>query len=248
MKKLGELKTDTNRKILLMGDAGTGKTVFACAFPTPLFVADFDNKVSSAAAFFAKDAKRLAGIDYETYVASNAEDRPFARYYTKLTELRKLATQGKLAYKTVVLDSLSTYSDAMMREVMYQNVGAKRAGPTGIAAPALQDYMLHANHFKNVLVELLSLPCNVIVTAHIALNKDETTGEIFREPFLPGKLARQLPIWFEEVYRTFAQTKDGRTTYFAQTQSGQGYQCRSQIVGLPNPVELDYATYQKFAG
>ncbi len=65
--------------------------------------------------------------------------------------------------------------------------------------------------------------------------RDEKTGEILRTPMMPGKLARELPIYFAEVYRSFV--KDG--VYCAQTKSDSKYQCRTQL-GLKPEISLDY--------
>lgn len=59
---------------------------------------------------------------------------------------------------------------------------------------------------------------------------------------MDGSFAQELPIYFKEVYRSFM--KDGKI--FAQTQSDSYYSfCRSQIPGVPNPVELKYENMVK---
>ena len=89
---------------------------------------------------------------------------------------------------------------------------------------------------------LLSLPCNVIFTAHIATEKDETTGQILRTPLMTGKLKNELPIYFAEVYRAFVETdpKTQECRYMAQTQADSKFNCRSQIKGLPPVIPLKY--------
>lgn len=54
--------------------------------------------------------------------------------------------------------------------------------------------------------KLLALPCDVILIAHDAVDKDEQTGKIFRNILVTGKLSKRLPILFDELY--FANTKD----------------------------------------
>ena len=56
--KLSDVKTDGHLKILLYGQAGSGKTCFAAGFPTPMLYLDFDNKVDSAALFYKEDKER----------------------------------------------------------------------------------------------------------------------------------------------------------------------------------------------
>ncbi|HUR98760.1 MAG TPA: AAA family ATPase, partial [Pyrinomonadaceae bacterium] len=172
------------------------------------------------------------------------KDHPFARYDKKLTEL---AQAKPFPYATVVVDSLTTYADAMFKEIVRQNPGIQRSKTNLAIGSSVQDYGIFAQYFKHMLTRLLQLPANVIVTGHIVTDKDELTGEIIREPFLPGRQApKMVPILFEEVYRAFAEIKDGRVAYRAQTQSDGRYKCRSQIRGIPPVIDLSYATLEKF--
>lgn len=247
-KTLGSFDISKNRKILIQGDSGSGKTVFAAGFPTPLYVADFDGKISSAAAFYANQPERLAKIDYDSFPNATREARPFASFYTRLQQHRQLVGSGTFPYKTYVIDSLTTLVDSLMQEIMTSMPSNKRMSAGTVQVPMLSDYNVLSGYFKQTLNQILSLPCNVIVTAHVQLNKDEMTGEIFREPLLPGKLAKFLPVVFEEVYRAFTIQKDGQTGYFAQTQSANGYTCRSQIKNLPNPLLLSHEEFKKHGG
>lgn len=240
--KLSELDSSKNLKVLAYGNSGSGKTVFACGFPGPIYVFDFDGKISSAANFY-KGTPQLDLIEYDAYTPKVGEptDRPFVRYNTKLVELEKLAKEGKFPYATVVLDSLTLYADQMLKEIVIQNPGLKRQESPTVKLTCLQDYMILSSHFKNMLVRLLQLPCNVVVSAHIQTNKDDLTGEIHREPLLPGKLPAFLPVMFEEVYRTYKE-KD----HMAQTQTSVQYNARSQIRGLPPTIKLEYAELLKY--
>lgn len=247
--KLSELNPSAHKKIYVQGDSGSGKTVFACSFPTPIYVFDFDGKVGSSASFYANDKERLGRIEYDTYLPKSGDktDVPFVRYNTKLVELENAAKTNAFPYATIVLDSSTLYAQAMLKEVVRQNPGIKRM-PVNLGDPtSIQDYGIFASHFTQMLVRLLSLPANVVVTGHISTDKDELTGEIIRGPFLPGKQAPQMvPILFEEVYRAYAETKDGKASYFAQTQSDGRYKCRSQIKGIPSIVSLSYESLKKF--
>lgn len=231
MAQLSDLKTSENIRLLLFGDSGTGKTCFASGWPGPVHYADFDGKVSSAAAFLA-DSPKLAEISYENYAPTDKIGTAGARFNADLGKMRK---EGKLP-GTLVLDSLTTFSDEMMRYLMKLNPGIKRMDTLGAATPAMQDYQVARLFFKQMLGELLNLPCNLVVTAHVQMDKDEITGEILRTPMIAGKLSRELPILFPEVYRSYV--KDGK--YLAQTKSDSKFQCRTQIRGLPAEIELKY--------
>lgn len=233
MPSLNDLKISENLRLLQYGESGTGKTVFATGFPTPIHVLDFDNKISSAAAYWReKDPARLNDITYETYGPTDERGTQAERCSNDLGKMRK---EGKFP-RTLVLDSLTTFSDEFMRYLMRINPGIKRMDTKGAATPAMQDYQVAKLYFKQFIGQLLTLPCNVVVLAHIQMDKDEITGEILRTPMIAGKLSRELPIWFEEVHRSYV--KDGK--YMSQTKSDSRYQCRTQIPRLPAEIELRY--------
>ena len=230
--QLSDMKPSENIKILIYGESGSGKTCFASRAPGPVWFADFDGKVNSAAQFLKGD-KQLEQITYDDYVPKG--DLPADRFNNELERLQKLATAGDFPYKTIVLDSLTTFCDESMKYLIKSNPGIKRTVTRGVQVPALQDYGMFRIFMKQTLMAIPAMPCNVIVTAHIQIEKDENTGEILRTPMMPGKLARELPIYFAEVYRSFV--KDG--VYCAQTKSDSKYQCRTQL-GLKPEISLDY--------
>jgi len=243
--KLSDLNPSEQLKVLIYGDAGAGKTVFSCSFPGPVFVADFDGKVSSAAAHYRHvgESARVEQIDYEDYTKRNEMDIPFARWSCKLHELEQAAKTGEFPYKTVVVDSLTFYADRCMEKVMSDCPGIK--GPQkGI--PGLQHYGVLNPTFKAQLARVLALPCHVVVTAHIEADKDELSGEIVYAPMLSGKLKAYIPILFPEVHRAYAETKAGVTKFLAQTKPDFKYKViRSQIPGIANPYELSYESLAK---
>lgn len=244
MAKLSELKPNSNLKVLVIGDSGSGKTVFATSFPGKVFVADFDGKVVSAANHYGRHRPEVVqGIDYEDYFENQASADHYAKFYSKLVQFETEAKAGKLSISTFVLDSLTTFFDAFLKEVMRQNPAIKGPAP-GI--PGLQTYGIATPKFKEQLGRILALPCHIVITAHIDVSKDEVSGEIVRQAKLPGKLATYLPIVFGEVLRAYAeQGKDGKTVYMAQTKSDSKFTCRSQISGLPDRVPLEYASLVK---
>lgn len=236
MPALNTIKPEQNIRMLLYGDSGSGKTCFATGWPGPIHYCDFDGKVNSAAAFLAGSDK-LNEISYENYAPVDDKGSAGMRFNADLGKMRRDGTLPG----TLVLDSLTTFSDEMMRYLMRLNPGIKRMDTKGAATPAMQDYQVARLFFKQVLGELLNLSCNLIVTAHIQVDKDEMTGEILRTPMLAGKLSRELPILFPEVHRSFV--KDGK--YLAQTKSDARYQCRTQIPRLPAEIELKYESLIK---
>jgi hypothetical protein len=229
MPNLTELKGSARITCLVYGDAGTGKTIFATSFPQPIFVADFDGKINSAAKFY--PTEHLKGIDYEDY-----REKGFKAFEETLKQI-----ETTCKYATFVLDSLTTFSDSLLNYIITTQNFKRDHG-----MPGMQDYHLSSIILKNIIDRILVLPCNVVVTAHMEAKKDETTGAIVRSILASGdKLPKKLPVWFQEVYASFAEIKDKRASYYLQTQTDYKFACRSQIPGLPAIVP---STYKSLTG
>lgn len=243
MVALNDIKTEGNFKLLLMADAGVGKTVFATSLPGKTLVLDFDGKIDSAALYWKKNnPEQVANISVEQFEVG-LEMNPIQRMEKVIREeLIPQQKSGKMSFDTLVLDSITTFSAATLAHIVKTNPGIKRTVSAQGMQPGLQDYGILSREFQRLIHGLVGLPCNVIMLAHIATEKDEATGQIFRHTMMDGSFAKKLPIYFKEVWRAFV--KDGKR--YAQTQSDGQYNCRSQIPGLPNPVPLDYAEIVKF--
>lgn len=233
---LDTLVSTQKMKLLVYGQSGAGKTVFATGAPRPL-VLDFDGKVSSAASYYsAHSPEKLKEISYESLTDSPGQERPFRRFKKILAGLQKDAAEGKLKHETIILDSLTLFLDAFMADIIAENPGVKR--PANI--PALQDYQILNLQFKDVMSQLLGLPCHIIVVGHITSETNQETGRIFWKPLVPGKLADRLPQIFTEVYRAYVVHQNGQQQYLCQTSSDGEYVCRTQIPGLPTQIPSDF--------
>lgn len=242
MPKLSEIKTEGDAKILVFGNSGSGKTCFAADFPGPILYLDFDGKVDSAALFHKGKAK-LDEIDVRELSGSLEGRNP-------INELEKIISaelipQEKtgMKYKTLVLDSLTTFSAQVLKHIVETNPGINRVVTKQGKQPGMQDYGILKREFAKLIPGLLSLPCNVVMLGHIATEKDEITGELIRGPLMDGSFARELPIYFKEVWRSYV---DDKGVHVLQTKSDARYSCRSQIPGLPNPLSMSYSALEKF--
>lgn len=244
MAKLGELKTEGKSKLLILGDPGEGKTVFSCSFPGPILLLDFDGKADSAAMFYKQDKERLNFIEVKDYSSSLSNDPINELNMLIDKELIPQQKAGKLEYKTIIIDSITTFSAAVLQHIVNTNPGIKRNPTKQGVQPGLQDYGILKREFKKLIPGLLSLDCNIIMTGHYSVNKDDLTGEISRQPLMDGAFAQQLPVYFKEVWRLY--TDKGKR--MAQTQSDYKFKCRSQINGLPEKFDITegYKSLEKY--
>lgn len=243
MKTLDQLVSTQKMKLLIYGQSGVGKTVFATGAPKPL-VLDFDGKVSSAASYYSvNNPEKLQEISYEDMTEIPGQPRPFRRFKAVLAQLQKDSADGKLQHQTLIIDSLTLFIDAMMADIIAENPGVKRVN----GVPALQDFQIMNIQFKDAMSQLLGLPLHVIVIGHITSETNQETGKIYWKPLVPGKLADRLPQVFTEVYRAFvSHQKGGEVEYCLQTSSDGDYVCRTQIPGLPKIVPSDFPRISAF--
>lgn len=243
MAKLSDLATTDKIKVLLYGASGAGKTVFAASSPGPVYFFDFDGKISSAKKYLEVENKgKIGEIEFEQFPINQAANNfPYLKFQKLLSDMETLVAKGDFKYKSVVVDSLTLYSDALMQQVIRNNPGVKRF-VAGI--PVLQDYMIHSSMFKQDMNRLLSLPCNVICVGHITTEKDEASGRMISKPLLSGKLADHLPRIFFEVWRAYVDPKDG--LHKAQTRSDGNFTCRTEIPKIPATVKLEYKSILEY--
>ena len=147
-------------KVLVWGDAKSGKTVFAGSAPTPYFF-DLDNGMLSL--MYHKPA-----IEFETYLGEDG----YRRFKKDM-----IAVIKRDDIKTIVIDSLSSLQDLIMGNIQYVN------GSYG-NAPQIQEYGLFMVRMRKFLFDLVSIPKHVILTAHEQVFQDGVTQEVLITPLI----------------------------------------------------------------
>lgn len=243
--KLSEL-TDKEKyvKICVYGPTGAGKTVYASGYPGPIYFADFDGKIESAANFLSKNnPSKLENIEFDNYQPSqeNGAHKVFRKFEAQLLKLEAAAREGKFPFKTVVIDSLTSLSLCLMKAVMSENPTKRFNADT----PAQQDYGIFNHILTNLITRLLSLPCNVVVIGHVVDKQDPITGETNYKVALSGQMADMLPKLFKEYHRAYSDTIEGKVVHIAQVRSGGRYICNTIYPQLPNKIPLSYEALHK---
>lgn len=242
--KLTELKDQDFFRIFVMGEPGTGKSVGASTFPSPILFYDFDKKISSVYGYWKKhDPKKLDEIEFEDCSIRDDKGTGFKLFNQHIGDLLKKSKDGEFPYKTIVIDSVTIMASEMLQWLVEYETGIKRNKDIKSRKVAsMQDYMIFAPTFTNLLYELFKAPAHIICTGHIKVDKDELTGEIIRSANIPGQTSKNIPIYFPEVY--VSMVKQGK--YLVQTEADYKYPCRTQLIGIPKEVPFKYEELIKY--
>lgn len=179
------------KKIILIGNEGTGKTHFIGSMPKPIYMFSFD-----------KGYDTLAGMPGLTVGLCMDENRyaphAFMDFKAKFEELRK----GKKykwpdgreeAYKTIAIDSLSFLSTLLYDHEQKVNNSIDKQGGFGVwgnVKSKLQDIVNQAVLASEYFV----------CTALLETTKDDITGEIFFVPSMMGSMKNEVGAWFDAVF------------------------------------------------
>ena len=222
-------------KVLVYGESGAGKTCLASTFPKPMLILDFDGKSNSIINFLGQDNPELENIEVKNLQASLVED-PMEAFVKITKELEGQLKKGTMPYKTIIVDSLTTFSAAALNHIVKTNPTIKRPRFAQGTQPVMQDYGILRREFQRLIPGFLGLKANIVMIGHIKITTDETTGSILREPKLDGSFGGDLPIYFEEVYVAEVDRAGKRSLLT----NGKGkYPCRTQR-GLPDRIQMSY--------
>ena len=237
MPKISDIKIGGRLFQLSVGYPGTGKTVAAASYPTPILFLDLDLRLAPLAKMF----PGREDIEYESYGPND-----FLRFWNKLQEIRA----GNTPHKTYVLDSLT----ALAR--MTLNYSVSMRGSSGdekrkssfkakgvIDLLEIEDFGAEGRLLGHVVDSFRATKKNFIMTAHLihTTEKDiKTKTESDYKSLLTGgkKIAAEIPSYFDEIYYHFIETQmDDSMSYKISTVKRNDVFAKT---ALPLPPTLDY--------
>lgn len=236
------LKDITQQQVRLgiQGYPGVGKTWSALTFPNPI-VMNYDNKLG---VHIGKDIPTLPFYDSRWFNAfkKGQEHRHDA-------VLRWIQTEGIKLTKdqTLIQDSWSTlqnWFDIAMR-VPYYTKDGKEDG--------YKFWNLKIDYALKMMEALKMLTCNVVVTFHETVERNDNGNIVGLKPLMQGQFADQLAGCFTDWFRQVVMEKKndkgepikGEYQYLWQVRSDNIAKCLTSKI-IPNGlmyVPADYRTY-----
>jgi len=237
------------------GEWGSGKTTLAGTAPKPVVIDVFDpggqksieDKIRKGEVI-ADTRWQLKGESGDSISTSNDSKisadphlwGEWAKEYNARVQAGFFEEVG-----TYVLDSFTTWSEALLAHI-------KRLRGTTRTKSDYDDWGDNRTKAKNVIKTIMSLPCHVIVTGHTQTDKDENTGRLIAGPLAYGKLQKEIPLLFDEVYYMDVKGDGDREDYRLHTANDSIYPARSRLRGINKDIsaimEPDFTELLRKAG
>lgn len=240
--KVSDLSGVKPPKILLYGDMGTWKTSLALTLGDRASVLDLDDGLMTGVRLEDKWSSARRSVDVKQFLEPEPNKRATVFQAAKqyIYSLADQVRAGKWPFDAFIVDSLSSYAESAVAQVMYNS------GMVG-QAPQLQHWGLAFSEIKNVIAVLRPLPIVVVLIAH---EQVKTIGkgaqqEDKLEIALPGKnLASQIARYFDEVwYSRVRPLGANKFEQVLQTYTDGKIPCRSRAC-IPNYTNTECGMWE----
>lgn len=205
--------------LLLCGDSGTGKTFLASTARKPVHIDSFDSGGCKHLRPWIERGEILVDTRFEN-------DDPFNPKAFKLW-IQEMEKKEKADYfssiGTFVLDSATSWADAIMNSVL------KQAGIPGQAPRFTHDYHPQKVLITNWIKRMLKYPCDFILTGHLDSSKDEVSGKVSYRFMTTGKGEVTIPLLFDEIWVTDTKETSKGVEYRILTKRSGPYVARTRI-------------------
>lgn len=194
--KMYDFKPEAKHMLCFVGNGGAGKSIGASFWPTPMYMASCDGRLSTIYNFWMnRDPQRLKEMEFDEYKAQE--------YDKMATFLEKI--QMKNPYRTIVFDPLTMIGDMLIQYSVSQKGGGGVQMRGKISLPGPDEYKTESNGLKAMLDVGRVVKSNFILCAHIFEDIYYEIGQekprITRKLLTAGKQpAAMIPGMFDEVW------------------------------------------------
>lgn len=173
--------------------------------------------------------------------------RSMAELENLVNTIRKNTVGGEMYYKCIGLDSLTELQKLDMRTVM-KEAKKKARDPSKVdeLVPSQREWGISNERIRMVIRAFKDMECHFLATAFVQEfkreNKSEGTSRVVKiAPSLPGKLANEVPGFFDIVGLLRAQNRgqggDTETVRVLQTQQTELVKAKDRFSALPGLIE-----------
>lgn len=218
-------------RVLLFGDAGTGKTRLAGGFPSPFFI-DTD-----------KGGKTLESL-HIPFIALEREGKIFDTCMEIMRALK--ASQppfNELGIRTLVFDSLTSLADMLVVEAM-RTVGKIALDPNRVKVD-WDTYSVLQARLKSIIKFSQDLDVNIVATCGTKLEKDDILGSFVGKPNIIGGYRDTVIYDFDDCLYLTVEGMGASQKYKAYTSRHSYYEAKTRS-GLA-PVYED-PSFEKLYG
>jgi len=221
LEQLNKMYEDTQQSktfnALIYGAMGTGKTNLAKTCRKPVLIHSFD---PGGCKTIRDEIGKGIFVDTRYEIEDAKNPTAFQSWDDEYHRLKKEGFFTSIG--TFMVDSATTWSASAM------NVILKKAGRAG-GTPQQNDYLPAMIMIENAIKDMISLPCDCILTAHEDTDKDEASGRMFVGPLFVGKLKVRVPLLFDEIYMAVSKETSKGAEYSLLTQNTGLYKARTRL-------------------
>ena len=204
--KSGTTLPASDKAIIIIGDPGTRKTTLALNFPQPYFL-DCDGNMSAPV-----EQTGITSFLYDSAARDDSNNiiHPLLRFQHCIACLNAAAASDSV--RTIIIDSLTSFTDIILSEVRRQEFGASAAtDPARDIADAkamrIQDWGKFAFLIKNIITKLRTCGKIIVVTAHNSFEKDDVDSRFKQFINVPGQSKSTISGLFTDCWHTFMEVR-----------------------------------------
>lgn len=189
-----------NRKFLLVGNSGAGKTYLCGSYTKgPIHFYMTDPGGENTLRDFIKNRSKHSPI---TITKISMVENTFKEVWDFIQKDHKRGFFKEMAEKNglvVMPDSFTTFAMMAVEYVAKQN-GRDLLTADKTRGMRIQDWGSVTQWMKTFISFINSLPCAVVATAHLHIDKDKEGDIVSRVPLMPGSFRNTIGLFFDEVY------------------------------------------------
>jgi len=205
--------------LLVTGEMGSGKTHLLKTARKPVHIDSFDDGGTKTVRQEIQKGTIFADTSFEDENPMNPH--AFEKWVKEFNRRKRGGYFEKIG--TYALDSLTSWQDALMNKILDD------AGIAGKTPRFTKDFMPHRTKTENLVKRILSIPCDVVITAHLTSEKDDVEGRVQKRLIATGDATTSIPKMFDEVWVMDPKKQGDTVNYRVLTESTGTYLARSRL-------------------